>query len=536
MNCTNRQWPVDEQKNYTMLLSLLAFVSTTAAIVEAAASSLPASLSSSDSRHAISIPGGGVMPTSDFHLSLEETGAPGSHTLRDAIKHYKSMMTDESATSPTTPLLLHQVRHRTLQATSFPTDPVMNSGSGNDFYCELSDYGDGFFCIRTTPANISTISGEIANDWHFPYRDYESFFACSCQLPLEPGVPNFTNENCDNCSVLFKNAEDDPNDDKDRAFFTCLSASFTNPTSYKNTYTIQFDCSNVFRLVGFDHTDEPCVGIDENGNCFGLFNVPAPTNVVSTYTIAPDETFCHDEPFEVTSSSGMNREPHEGRHLCVTYNGFPYPDTRAKTVFLCRDDTYVDNLDCICEVYMEFFADSTMCTSGEVHSNDSDRSLRVSFDCSNLFVGPTSAVSAPPPSSGTRPSTGGGSDSFPSNPEEGSDTDSMLNSVSSGSNRGSATTREEGGLSQGVIIAIVVSGLVLVIASVVARVFAYMFRLKMQNTNKREGMPVNNSQVDGTVSTTTAPTTTAPTFAWHKEQTLGSGYEEEPTVPPEELL
>ena len=357
------------------------------------------------------------LPTSSSSL-LQSDGAKTQRVLMMMVdndqddEHHNYMKSMEAmAVKNTVPAAISssfQRFNRDLQeSSSVPIDPVLFSGSGDDFYCELLDdgHGDDFICLRTTSSIAGTPSpgspSPSTSSWFFPYRDYEGFFACICKLPLEAGVPNFTNKNCEYCNVVFQIAvqEDHPNDDTNndtstRDYLPCLSSSFTNPTTSTDSYTIQFDCSNVFRLVGLDHDAEPCVGVDENGECFSLFNVPAPTQVESTYTIPqPEErTFCSEEPFE---SMNTDEERYQGRHICPTYTGFPYPDTQARTIFFCKDDFYGDDLDCICEIYMEFYSRETMCQSCDVHSNGSDKSLRVSFDCSNLFVGPNSAVSAP---------------------------------------------------------------------------------------------------------------------------------------------
>ena len=352
------------------------------------------------------------LPTSSSSL-LQSDGAKVQRILMmvsndqdDKHQYYMNSM-EAMAMENTLPAAISSSFHRfnrdLQESSSVPIDPVLFSGSGDDFYCELLDdgLGDEYICLRTIPSIAGTSSPPTSPSWFFPYRDYEGFFACICKLPLEPGVPNFDNKNCEYCNVIFQIAGrdgDDPNyNDKTyaREYLPCLSSSFTNPTTSTDSYTIQFDCSNVFRLIGFDHEDEPCVGVDENGECFSLVNVPAPTHVASTYTIPQppqDGTFCSEEPFE---SMNTEEERYQGRHICPTYTGFPYPDTQARTVFLCKDDIYEDDLDCICEIYMEFYSRETMCQSCTVHSNGSDESLNVSFDCSNLFVGPSAAILVP---------------------------------------------------------------------------------------------------------------------------------------------
>ena len=398
--------------------------------------------------------------------------------------------------------------NRDLQvSTSVPIDPVMFSGSGDDFYCELlDDNGDEYICLRTTSTTTTTSMGSTSSptsSWFFPYRDYEGFFACICKQPLEPGVPNFNNDNCEYCNVIFHSAGD-PNDSMYQEYLPCLSSSFTNPTTSTNSYTIQFDCSNVFRLVGFDHDDEPCVGVDENGDCFSLFNVPAPSQVESTYSLPDphDGTFCSEESFESMNSNEDER--YQGRHICPTHSGFPYPNTQARTAFLCNNPSNVDgmDMDCICEIYMEFYSRETMCQGCDVvHSNGSDdKSLSVSFDCSNLFIGPNSMISAPPNEEG-----GGGN---------GTANEAMIRSSNTVGGDMSSTE----GLPQRMVIAIVVSILV-VIASLITCVARYCFdnvRMKHKNESNNKSSSSSSNQDMNRINSFFGTSTTA---AWTPQPT-----------------
>ena len=116
--------------------------------------------------------------------------------------------------------------------------------------------------------------------------------------------------------------------------------------------------------------------------------------MLSTYVIGTGDVFCHHEPIPNTIDYDIS---HRGRYLCPTPPGFPYQDTEVRTVFFCEDELYSDGQDCNCEVYLEFPYEEATCQECMVHPNGSDGSLRVSFDCSNMFVGPTAKLAAPRP-------------------------------------------------------------------------------------------------------------------------------------------
>ena len=154
---------------------------------------------------------------------------------------------------PTAPSPTGSSSGSTGSSPSSPTDGLDYTGDADGFICVPSESGISYICMYL----------------FFPYNGWNNALGCTCKEPLDSGDPNLTNDNCD-CDVFF--FTDDPDED----FFFCLSASFTNPEHHQLSFQIQFDCSNFFRL-GPEDEAEQCVGVDEEGDCFGLNNVPLAT-------------------------------------------------------------------------------------------------------------------------------------------------------------------------------------------------------------------------------------------------------------------